>query len=44
MKANSDFKNIPAIGCGICGYTPAEIKPMFRHAPANCILPDGWKQ
>ncbi|HEY1878487.1 MAG TPA: hypothetical protein VGG68_00995 [Caulobacteraceae bacterium] len=27
------------IGCGLAGYTPQEIAPMFRDAPANVILP-----
>jgi hypothetical protein len=28
-----------AIGCGLAGYTPADIAPMFRGAPPNVILP-----
>jgi hypothetical protein len=31
---------IVAIGCGLAGYTPAQIGPLFRDAPENCILPD----
>lgn len=31
--------NIVAIGCGLAGYKPEEIAPMFKSAPANCILP-----
>ena len=30
---------IVAIGCGLAGYTPEEIGPMFKGAPQNCILP-----
>jgi hypothetical protein len=30
---------LTAIGCGLAGYTPADIAPMFRDAPANVILP-----
>jgi len=30
---------VTAIGCGLAGYTPAQIAPMFRDAPGNCILP-----
>lgn len=30
---------IVAIGCGLAGYSPKDIAPMFRAAPANCILP-----
>lgn len=34
---------VTAIGTGICGYSEAEIKPMFADAPSNCILPEGWR-
>lgn len=27
------------IGCGLAGYTPDQIAPMFENAPANVILP-----
>lgn len=28
------------IGCGIAGYSPAEIAPLFGDAPSNVVLPD----
>ncbi|QAZ45902.1 hypothetical protein [Mesorhizobium sp. Pch-S] len=28
------------IGCGLAGYTPEQIAPMFDDAPANVNLPD----
>ncbi len=28
------------IGCGLAGYSPNEIAPMFRDAPANVIKPE----
>jgi len=31
--------DVVAIGCGIAGFTPTEIGPMFRGAPPNCNLP-----
>lgn len=31
--------NIVAIGCGLAGFTAHQIAPMFKSAPANCILP-----
>lgn len=34
---------ITAVGCGLAGYKPEYIAPMFRAAPANCSLPDIWK-
>lgn len=30
---------VTAIGCGLAGYKPFEIAPMFTDAPANCALP-----
>lgn len=35
---------VTAIGCGLAGYTPADIAPMFKTAPSNCLLPDVFKQ
>lgn len=33
---------VTAIGCGLAGYTPGDIAPMFAGAPANCMLPDSF--
>jgi hypothetical protein len=30
---------ITAIGCGLAGYRPEQIAPMFVGAPENCRLP-----
>jgi len=30
---------VTSIGCGLAGYTPAQIAPMFRDAPSNVQLP-----
>lgn len=35
--------NVTRIGCGLAGYTEAEIAPMFLDAPTNCHLPRGWR-
>lgn len=32
--------NVTAIGCGLAGYSPRDIAPMFEGAPMNVILPD----
>lgn len=34
---------VTAIGCGLAGLSPAQIAPMFVNAPANCVLPDEFK-
>lgn len=30
---------VTPIGCGLAGYRPEQIAPMFRYAPDNVILP-----
>lgn len=30
---------VTRIGCGLAGYKPEDIAPMFSGAPENCILP-----
>lgn len=30
---------VTPIGCGLAGYTPQDIAPMFADAPVNCDLP-----
>lgn len=34
---------VTGIGCGLAGYKPSDIAPMFKGAPANCSFPDVWK-
>ena len=34
--------HVTPIGCGLAGYTPDQIAPMFKGAPVNCILPDAF--
>lgn len=31
---------VTKIGCGIAGYTPEQIAPLFRGSPANVVLPE----
>ncbi len=35
---------VTEIGCGLAGYSPKEIAPMFQGATENVILPDRFKQ
>jgi len=35
----NNIYNVTAIGCGLAGYKPSQIAPMFRDAPENCRLP-----
>lgn len=34
--------NVTRVGCGLAGYTDSDIAPMFKGAPPNCQLPEGW--
>jgi hypothetical protein len=35
---------VTEIGCGLAGYTPKDIAPMFKDAPENIVLPETfWK-
>jgi hypothetical protein len=39
-RDNTDLTfNVVAIGCGLAGYRPADIAPMFALAPSNVKLP-----
>lgn len=37
-----DTFNVVKIGCGLAGFKEHEISPMFRGAPSNVNLPNGW--
>jgi hypothetical protein len=44
-RDNHDWTfNVVAIGCGLAGYTPSQIAPMFKHAPGNCNFIGGWNE
>ena len=34
---------VTRIGCGLAGYTDDQIAPLFKGAPENCELPEGWR-
>ena len=34
---------VTKIGCGLAGYSEDDIRPMFKGAPGNCVLPEGWR-
>lgn len=35
---------VTAIGCGLAGYRHEQIAPMFKGAPANCVMPEEWRE
>lgn len=34
--------HVTRVGCGLAGYTDADIAPLFAGAPVNCVLPYLW--
>lgn len=38
-----DTFSVVKIGCGLAGFNEAEIAPLFHEAPANVLLPWGWR-
>ena len=34
---------VTPIGCGLAGFKPAQIAPLFSDAPSNSILPDEFR-
>ena len=44
-KENSHLQfDIVRIGCGLAGYTDAQIAPLFRGLPSNCKVHQEWEQ
>ena len=42
---NPDLKfEVTRVGCGLAGYTDQQIGPLFRNAPSNCKMPEGWRK
>lgn len=39
---NLEFQ-VTQIGCGLAGFKPSEIAPMFIGAPNNCFFDTAWK-
>lgn len=34
---------VTKVGCGLAGYKERDMAPMFKDAPNNCQLPEGWR-
>lgn len=35
---------ITRVGTGLAGYVDADIAPMFKNVPENCILAESWQE
>lgn len=33
---------VTEIGCGIAGYSPEEVAPLFKDVPENVVLPEAF--
>lgn len=43
-KAHPELEfEVTKVGCGYAGYREGAIKPLFKDAPPNCHLPEGWR-
>lgn len=44
-QQNPDLKfQVLQIGCGLAGYDPSDIAPLFKTAPLNCYFHSNWKK
>lgn len=34
---------VTEIGCGLAGYSPKQIGPLFLGSPSNVVLPESFK-
>ena len=39
-----DHFRLTPIGCGLAGYKPSDIAPMFKDAPKNVLLPKEFEE
>lgn len=35
---------ISRVGCGLAGFTPDQIAPLFKDAPDNCVFPEDFEE
>jgi len=43
-KANPKMQfQVTQVGCGLAGYCPEQIAPLFEHAPWNCYFDQDWR-
>lgn len=41
MHFDRDYK-VTQIGCGLAGFKPEDIAPMFVGSPSNCLFDGAW--
>jgi hypothetical protein len=37
-----DTFELTPVGCGLAGYTPEQMAPMFRNVPGNVLMPPSF--
>ena len=40
--SQAEFK-VTQVGCGLGGFTKAQIAPLFLFAPNNCLFDEAWR-
>lgn len=35
---------VTQVGCGLAGFEPHEIAPLFGNAPDNCLFDEAWSK
>jgi len=44
-KRHLDFEFlVTEVGCGLAGYSPEVIAPLFKDAPSNCVFSENWRK
>lgn len=42
IESENDEFLVTEIGCGLAGYSPRDIAPMFDECPRNVVLPESF--
>lgn len=43
IHKDKEFK-VTCIGCGLAGYSHADIAPLFKESPDNCLFDEKWRK
>ena len=43
IHKDKTFK-VTCIGCGLAGYSHADMAPLFKNSPDNCLFDEKWRE
>lgn len=43
IHKDKEFK-VTCIGCGLAGYSHADMAPLFKNSPDNCLFDEKWRE